>query len=109
MFQLKILLPWDISHKCIYGQLKQRTKLAFPANIENKFCYTSFKTLQSKRALLLPVWPSSYFWPLIYPNGKQMADFIIIESFYYSEAADSVFNGNTKFKTIILNIDCSNK
>ena len=42
-----------------------------------------------------------------------MADFIkdliIIELFYYSEAADSVFNRYTKFKTIILNIDCSNK
>ena len=36
-------------------------------------------------------------------------DFIIIEPFYYSEAADSVFNGYTKFKTIILDIDCSNK
>ena len=29
-------------------------------------------------------------------------DFIIIELFYYSEAADSVFNGYMKFKTIIL-------
>ena len=42
-----------------------------------------------------------------------MADFIkcfiIIEPFYYSETADSVFNGYTKFKTIILDIDCSNK
>ena len=42
-----------------------------------------------------------------------MADFrkdlIIIELFYYSEAADSVFNRYTNFKTIILNINCSNK
>ena len=42
-----------------------------------------------------------------------MADFIkhfiIIEPFYYSEAADSVFNGYTKYKTLVLNIDCSNK
>ena len=39
-----------------------------------------------------------------------MADFKKdIEAFYYSEAADSVFNGSTEFKTIILNIDCSNK
>ena len=36
-------------------------------------------------------------------------DFIIIELFYYSEAADSVFNGYVKFKTIILNSDCGNK
>ena len=36
-------------------------------------------------------------------------DFIIIEPFYYSEAADFIFNGYTKFKTIILNNDGSNK
>ena len=36
-------------------------------------------------------------------------DFIIIERQYYSEVADSVFNGYTKLKTIILNNDCSNK
>ena len=69
------------------------------------------KLCKAKGALLVPVWLSLAF--LIYPNGKQMADFIkdfiIIESFYYSEAADSVFNGYTKFKTIILNIDGSNK
>ena len=71
------------------------------------------KLCKAKGTFLVPAWPSSYFWPLIYPNGKQMADFIkdfiIIEPFYYSEAKDSVFNGYTKFKTIILNIDCSNK
>ena len=55
------------------------------------------KLCKAKGALLVPVWPSSYFWPLIYLNGKQMADFtkdliIIIEWFYYSETADSVFN-----------------
>ena len=35
-------------------------------------------------------------------------DFIVIELFYCSGAADSVFNGYTKFKVLILNIDCSN-
>ena len=71
------------------------------------------KLCKAKGALLVRIWPSSYFWPLIYPNGKQMADFIkdfiIIELFYYSEGADSDFNGYMKFKTIILNSDCSNK
>ena len=69
--------------------------------------------LKAKGASLVPVWPSSYFWPLISLYGKQMADlikdFIIIEPYYYSEAADSVFNGYAKIKTITLNIDCSNK
>ena len=26
--------------------------------------------------LLVPIWESSYFWPLIYPNGLHFADFI---------------------------------
>ena len=80
------------------------------SSIGSVICH--LKVCKAKGALLVPVWPSAYFWPLIYPNGKQTADFIkiiIIEPFYYSEAADSVFNGYTKFKTIILNIDCSNK
>ena len=54
------------------------------------------KLYKAKGALLVPVWSSSYFWPLIYPNGKQIADFIkdfiIIEPLYYLEAADSAFN-----------------
>ena len=37
--------------------------------------------------------------------GDFITDFIIIELFCYSEATDSVFNGHTKFKTLILNID----
>ena len=36
-------------------------------------------------------------------------DFVIIESFYYSEAADSVFNGYKKCKRIILNIERCDK
>ena len=65
------------------------------------------KLCRSKGSLLVPVWPSSYFCPLIYQNGKQMAD--IIEPLYYSETVDSVFNGYTKLKAIILNADYSNK
>ena len=43
------------------------------------------KLCKAKGTLLVPLWPSSYLWP-----WEQMADFIkdflIIESFYYSEA-----------------------
>ena len=45
------------------------------------------KLCKAKGTLFVPVWPSSYFWP-----------------FYYSEAADSVFNSK-----IILDIDYSSK
>ena len=40
-----------------------------------------------------------------------MADFakqyIVIEPFYFAEVRESVFNGYPKFKTLVLNIDCT--
>ena len=66
---------------------------------------------KARRALLVPTWPSSYYWPLIYPEGDQMADFgkqyIVIEPFYSAEVRESVFNGYPKFKTLVLNIECT--
>ena len=61
--------------------------------------------------LLLPIWPSSYYWTLIYLDGDQMADFvkqyIVTEPFYSAEVRESVFNGYPKSKTLVLNIDCT--
>ena len=69
------------------------------------------KLCKAKGTLLLPIWPSSYFWPLIYPNGKNLAnfikDYIVIEPFYTAEVCGSVFNGYPKFKTLVLDINCS--
>ena len=66
---------------------------------------------KARGALLVPIWPSSYYWPLIYPAGDQMADFvkqyIVIEPFYSEEVRESVFNGYPKFETLALNIDCT--
>ena len=62
-------------------------------------------------ALLVPIWPSSYYWPLIYSGGYRMAHFekqhIVIEPFYSTEVRESMFNGYPKFKTLVLNIDCA--
>ena len=66
---------------------------------------------KARGALLVPIWPSSYYWLLIYPDGGEMADFakqyIVIEPFYFAEVRESVFNGYPKFKTLVLNIDCT--
>ena len=66
---------------------------------------------KARGALLVPIWPYSYCWPLIYPEGYQMIDFvkqyIVIEPFYSVEVLESVFNGYPKFKTLVLNIDCT--
>ena len=62
-------------------------------------------------ALLVPIWPSSYYCPLIYSDGDQMTDFVkqyfVIELFYSAEVRESAFNGYPKFKTLVLNIDCT--
>ena len=50
----------------------------------------------------LPIRPSSYCWPLIYPDGVQMTDFvkqcIVIKPIYSAEFRESVFNGYPKCK-----------
>ena len=61
--------------------------------------------------VLVPIWSSSYYWPLIYSDGGQMVDFvkqyIVIESFCSAEVRESVFNGYPKFKTLVSSIDCT--
>ena len=56
--------------------------------------------------LLVPVWPSAYFWVLIYPNGLQMANFVksyrVVDPFYRSTGNNRVFVGRPKFKAIAL-------
>ena len=58
---------------------------------------------KARGALLVPIWPSSSYWPLYYPNGDRMADFvkqhIEIEPCYSTKVRE--------FKTLVLNIDCT--
>ena len=66
---------------------------------------------KAREVLLVPIWPSSYYWLLIYSDGDKMADFvkqyIVIEPFYSAEVRESVFNGYPKFKTLVFNVDCT--
>ena len=58
--------------------------------------------------LVIPVWPSAYFWPIIFPNGvisNFVTDFYVFEPIYNSPCKDSVFNGFAHFKTIALKIE----
>lgn len=61
--------------------------------------------------LLVPIWKSSYFWPLIYPNGLHFAtfikDFCVVKPYLTSSCENSVFIGKTNFDFIALKIDCS--
>ena len=58
--------------------------------------------------LVIPVCPSAYFWPIIFPNGvisNFVTDLYVFEPIYNSPYKDSVFNGFAHFKTIALNIE----
>ena len=75
-----------------------------PATIRHlQFC-------KARGTLLIPCWTSAAWWPLIYPDGKQLATFIkgiLVMDPYYESYSDSntVFKGYQAFKTLALKID----
>ena len=76
------------------------------------FCVEAVDFMYEARGtLLVPTWPYFYYWPLIYPDGNHMVNFvrhyIVMEPFYSAVVQKSVFNGHPKFKALVLNIDCT--
>lgn len=63
------------------------------------------KLCKSRGTLLIPVWPSATFWPLIYPNGTIMdssiKDFIVVKPSFVTPVKDIIFK-NKKFDCIAL-------
>ena len=63
----------------------------------------------ARGTLLVPMWESSYFWPLIYPNGLHPApfikDIIVVDPWYQSERIHNVFQGRQVFKTVAIKVD----
>ena len=62
----------------------------------------------AKGVLLVPEWPSAYFWPIISPDGKHFADFVtrflVLDPYYCSTCNESIFNGHTTFRTLALQL-----
>ena len=87
MFQLKILLPCDIYVNAFMDDWSDDLNWLCPPiwSIGSEIRHLKF--CKAKGTLLVRVWRSSYIQLLIYPNGKQMAnfikDFIIVEPFHY--------------------------
>ena len=58
--------------------------------------------------LLVPIWPSAPYWPLIYSDGIAMAtfvkDFYVIYPEFTSPVRNTAFKGKTKFGCIALKI-----
>ena len=65
-----------------------------------KFCKAS-------GTLLVPVWRSAYFWPLLFPNGIHTASFVkyskVVKPFFISNNCN-IFKGYTNFDCMALKI-----
>ena len=62
---------------------------------------------RAKGVLLVPNWPSSYFWPLLSSDGETFNDFIksylLLDPYFINYAGcKSVFDGHAKFFTLAL-------
>ena len=62
--------------------------------------------------LLVPEWKSSYFYPLLTPDGKQFFDFVktyfVLDPYFINDRhTRSVFSGFTNFRTLALLLDFS--
>ena len=65
---------------------------------------------KAKGILMVPLWESSYFYPIIW-NGMSFRNFVkrflVVNPSYYSSADKSVFKGRAEFKSLALLIDFS--
>ena len=65
------------------------------------------KLCKASGTLLVPVWRSAYFWPILFPNGIHMASFIkdfkIVKPFFISNKSN-IFQGYTRFDCIALKV-----
>ena len=68
------------------------------------------KLCQGKGVLMIPEWPSAYFWPLLTENGTHFQHFVkdvlVLDPFYINNSeSSSVFNGFVDFRSLALLIE----
>lgn len=96
---------------------------AFTQNWRNEFnwlcppisllgeCLNHLKLCNGKGVLLVPLWKSSYFWPLLTPDGKVFYDFIkhylLLQPYFISDCKSNNFRGFTNFLTVAFYVDFS--
>ena len=68
--------------------------------------FRHMKRCKANSKVFVPIWKSSYFWPLLYPNGLHLAPFVvnymIVHPHYISRGINRVFVGKTTFKALPL-------
>ena len=68
-------------------------------------------TCKAYGTLVIPHWPSAYWWPLVRPGGKidhNLCDSLTLDPYYQSYTSDSLFNGFQQFHTLALQLDFRN-
>lgn len=70
------------------------------------------KRCKAKGVLFIPLWKSSYFWPMLTTNGEYfehfIKDFLLLDPFYLNySGTKSVFDGFKFFYSLALLIDFS--
>ena len=66
----------------------------------------------ARGTLFVPVWPSAFFWPILYPDGETVASFVkhsfLVNPYYYTRSQSCViFRGYQTFKGMALKISFS--
>ena len=61
---------------------------------------------KARGVLVVPIWPSSYFWPILYPNGRTMPhfvkDFTVFSPHWTSRGKNTVFVGKPSFNCMAI-------
>ena len=70
------------------------------------------KLCQARGVLMVPEWPSAYYWPLLTPNGAHfypfVRDYLVLDPYYSNNSeSSSVFQGFASFRSLALLIDFS--
>lgn len=68
--------------------------------------FRHMKLCKARGTIVVPVWESASFWPLLYPDGLHfpnfVKDFTVFTPYYTSKGGNKVFVGRPKFRTIAL-------
>ena len=71
------------------------------------------KLQRAHGTIVVPYWPSAYFWPIVCPNGRNTAVFVVDRRKWYMTyispvgTPDSIFNAEPTFLTLALRLDFS--
>ena len=107
-FNSKFYCPHTESVNCFTNNWKsERNYLCPPISLIGS-TIRHLRLCKARGTLVVPVWNSAYYWPILFPKGivaSFVKEFFVFEPYYTSSSNDSVFKGYVNFKTIVLKIE----